>query len=86
MKYYVVKLLTNTAGQDGSKIEALYTDLTKAKVGYHQLCANLNNAADVLFAVVKILDFRGEELPGYTEIIDHRPAPTSEEITDVTEG
>lgn len=76
MKYFIIKLLTNTAGQDGSKIEALYTDKEKALVGYHQLCATLHNAADVLYAVVKIENEYGNS--EIMEIIDHRPEPEPE--------
>lgn len=71
-KYFVVKLLTNTAGQDGSKIEGVYTDASKAKVAYHNLLATLHNAPDVLYAVVQIQDDYGNVLGGtYREVVDH---------------
>lgn len=82
MKYFVLKLLTNTKGQDGSKIEAVYQDenpdiaMEQALVGYHQLCAALHNASDVLYAVVKIENEYGNS--EIMEIIDHRPVPTPE--------
>ncbi len=82
MKYFIIKLLTNTAGQDGSKIEAVYQDENpdiakeKALVSYHQLCASLHNAADVLYAVVKIENEYGNS--EIMEIIDHRPEPEPE--------
>lgn len=72
MKYYLVKLLTNTAGQDGSSID-VYTTKDAALVAYHQTLANFHNAADVLYAVVQIQTESGgvEQV----EIVDHRPEP-----------
>lgn len=72
MKYYLVKLLTNTAGQDGSSIE-VYADKDSALVAYHNVLANYHNAADVLYAVVQIQTESGgvEQV----EIVDHRPEP-----------
>lgn len=83
MKYYLVKMLTNTQEQDGSSI-AVYNNLTSAQVAYHQTLASYHNAEDVLFAVVKILDPYGNEIPGMSEIVNHIPTPTSEETVDVT--
>ena len=84
MKYFVLKLLTNTAGEDGSKIEAVYTDKEMALYGFHNLCATLHNASDVLYAVVQLLDEYGhsEEM----DIIDHRPTvvPETDESTETT--
>lgn len=82
MKYFIIKLLTNTKGEDGSKIEAVHENdnpkiaLERALVGYHQLCATLHNAADVLYAVVKIENEYGNS--EIMEIIDHRPEPEPE--------
>ena len=81
MKYYLIKLLTNTAGQDGSNV-TVYTDSEdksakdKALVAYHQTLANLHNAADVFYAVVQIQTESGgvEQV----EIVDHRPQPDPE--------
>lgn len=79
-KYYVVKFLTNTAGQDGSKIEGVYSDPSKAKVGYHNLLASLHNASDVLYAVVQIHDIYGNILGGtYREVVDHTTTPEPNE-------
>lgn len=80
MKYYIIKLLTNTAGQDGSKIEALYTDKENALWGYHSLCATLHKASDVLYAVVQLVNENGtcEEI----DVINHRPAPAPEPTPD----
>jgi hypothetical protein len=89
MKYFVLKLLTNDKGQDGSKIDALYEneDPEKAKeagkYGFHSLCATLHHASDVLYAVVQLLDEYGhsEEM----DIIDHRPAVVPEATDEPTE-
>ena len=77
MKFYLIKLLTNTDGQDGSTL-AMYDDLDAAKVAYHQILAIYHNADDVLYAVVEILDEYGRILGGYSEIVDHRPEPEPE--------
>ena len=85
-KFFLVKELTNTQGQDGSKIsiyenEDLDTAKNNAIVGYHQLLASLHNADDVLYAVVQLHDEYGNVLGGehgYKEIVDHRPKPEPE--------
>lgn len=78
MKFYLVKLLTNTQGQDASAI-AVFSDESAVKVAYHQMLAPLHNAEDVLYAVVQILDEYGRVLGGYREEVDHRHAPESTE-------
>lgn len=75
MKFYLVKLLTNTAGQDGSSVE-VYDSLEKAQVAYHNILAAFHNAADVLYAVVEILNENGDSKT--KEIVDHRPKPEPE--------
>ena len=70
-KYYLVKLLTNDKGQDGSSI-SVYGELENAQVAYHQTLASFHNAADVLYAVVEILDGYGRIVGGYSETVDHR--------------
>lgn len=72
MKYYLVKLLTNTQGQDGSGI-AVYESRNGAFIAYHQTLANFHNADDVLYAAVEILNENGVVIQ--SEIVDHRPAP-----------
>lgn len=78
MKYYVLKLLTNTAGQDASSV-AVYSDDAnksahdKAVVAYHQTLATFHNADDVLYAVVMILNEYGNV--EIKEIVDHKPTP-----------
>ena len=71
-KYYLIKLLTNTQGQDGSTI-SVYNNKNSALVAYHQTLAMFHNAPDVLYAIVKV-----ENLLGNTEImeiVDHVPVP-----------
>lgn len=75
MKFYLVKLLTNTQGQDGSSI-AVYESRNGALVAYHQTLANFHNATDVLYAAVEILNENGVVIQ--SEIVDHRPAPQPE--------
>ena len=80
MKFYLVKMLTNTAEQDGSSI-VVYSNADGAKVAYHNLLASLHNASDVLYAVVELLDEYGRVLggdSGYREEVNHRPQPESE--------
>ena len=75
MKYYLVKMLTNDKGQDGSTI-AVYSAKDSALVAYHQTLANFHNAADVLYAVVEIINENGNiEM---MEVVDHRPEPEIE--------
>lgn len=83
MKFYLVKLLTNAQGQDGSSITVYEGDdaIDRAKIAYHNTLASFHNASDVLYAVVEILDEYGRVLGGdngYREIVDHRPAPEPE--------
>ena len=75
MKYYLVKLLTNTQGQDGSSI-AVYNTKDKALVAYHQTLAAYHNAEDVLYAVVQIINENGNV--EIMEIVNHKPEPTEE--------
>lgn len=75
MKFYLVKLLTNTAGQDGSSID-VFDSLERAQVAYHQILAAYHNADDVLYAVVEILNEDGDSQ--IKEIVDHRPEPEPE--------
>lgn len=72
MKYYLVKLLTNTAGQDGSSID-VYDSKDAALVAYHQILAAYHNAADVLYAIVQIVNELGNV--EIMEIVDHKPEP-----------
>ena len=77
-KYYLIKELTNTQGQDGSTI-AKYDDLDSAIVAYHNTLASYHNAQDVLYAVVMIHDMYGRVVGGYSETVDHTtPEPDAE--------
>ena len=82
MKYYVVKLLTNTAGQDSSSISVFTDDENKtahdkALVHYHQTLATFHNADDVLYAVVEIqTEYGNVEIK---EVVNNTPAPEPEE-------
>ena len=75
MKFYLIKQLTNTAGQDGSGI-AVFDNLASAQVEYHRTLASYHNANDVLFAVVQILNEIGTSIA--KEIVDHKPQPEPE--------
>ena len=70
MKYYVVKLLTNSAGQDGSSI-TVFDNHNDALVNYHNTLASFHNAEDVLYAVVMIVNEYGNT--EIKEIVDHKP-------------
>ena len=70
MKFYLVKLLTNTAGQDAPSVDVFGT-LEAAQVDYHNILAAYHNAEDVLYAVVEILNEYGDSQ--IKEIVDHRP-------------
>lgn len=82
MKYYIVKLLTNTAGQDASSVTVFEDDENKtarekAIVSYHQTLAMYHNADDVLYAIVQLVNELGNcEI---MEKVDHKPAPEPEE-------
>jgi len=72
MKYYLVKLLTNTQGQDGSSI-AVFETKDAAIVSYHQILTAYHNAADVLYAIVQIVNEMGNA--EIMEIVNHKPEP-----------
>lgn len=74
-KYYVIKLLTNTAGQGAPSVTEFDT-YDKAIVNYHQTLATFYNAADVLYAVVEIQNELGNTT--IKEIVDHIPEPEPE--------
>ena len=71
MKYYVVKLLTNTAGQDAPSVD-VYGTIEQAKVAYHNTLAAFINAEDVLYAVIMIVNEYGNV--DIKEIVNHTPA------------
>jgi hypothetical protein len=75
MKYYVVKLLTNTAGEDASSV-TVYASENDARVAYHNTLAAFHNAEDVLYAIVQIVNEYGNCV--IMEIVDHKPTPEPE--------
>ena len=79
MKYYLVTLLINDKGQDGSTL-VKYDVLDNAIVAYHNKLAAFHNASDVRYAVVEILDEYGRIVKSYTETVIH------EENTEAIEG
>lgn len=79
MKYYVVKLLTNTQGQDASSV-TVYESENDARVEYHNTLAAYHNADDVLYAIVQIVNEYGNcEI---MEIVDHKPTPEPEPVPE----
>ena len=68
MKYYLIKMLVNTAGQDAPSID-VYTEKVDALVAYHNTLAAYHNAQDVLYAIVKIENEYGNT--EIMEIVDH---------------
>lgn len=78
MKFYLIKLLTNDKGQDGSSI-AVFDTYENALVSYHQTLATYHNAQDVLHAVVQITNYVGNVM--IMEIVDHTPEPEPEPET-----
>lgn len=75
MKYYVI-YVSNGALQ-GDKISE-WSDLSKAKSEFHNVCRTLWNAKDVIKATVKILDSQLDTVEGYTELITHEQDVTEE--------
>lgn len=77
MNYYLVKILINDKGQDGTSI-SVYTDLNSASVAYHQTLASFINAQDVRHSVVEILDTYGRVVGNFREEVNHYPEPAPE--------
>lgn len=79
MKYNVLTFVTNDQNQYAAAVNSTFDDNLKgAKVKYHQLLANFENASDVLVASVKIVDEYGNQMSGYDEVVDNRPEPEPE--------
>ena len=77
MKYAIVKTVNSNFS-----IHAEGTDLNGMKVNFHQLCATLWNAPDVLTAKVEIVDEQLNVVEDYREFIHHEqpePEPTEGE-------
>ena len=77
MNYYLIKIVINDKGQDGTSI-AVYTDLNGASVAYHQTLASFINAQDVRHSVVEILDTYGRVVGNFREEVNHYPEPEPE--------
>lgn len=75
-KWYVVKLITNMAGQDADPAGTVFKDRTQALVNYHNTLAAFHNASDVMYAVVELQSYNGNV--EMKEIVDHIPAPEPE--------
>ena len=72
MKYAIVKV---SNGNYFIEAEG-FTDLSKAKVKFHEVCQAMWNAPDVTTACVMIADENLDTVEGYKEVIRH----------EVTEG
>ena len=77
MKYAIIKVIN---GNYSVHAEG-FTDLTSAKVSYHDLCMALWNAPDVIKATVAIVDEQLDTVDMiYREYISHpHPEETTEE-------
>lgn len=69
MKYAIITCINSNFA-----VKAEYTALDKAKVGFHQQCATLWNAEDVLEAEISIVD---ENLTTVVTEHIHHDAPES---------
>ena len=77
MNYYLVKIVINDKGQDGTSIE-VYSNLNGASVAYHQTLASFINAQDVRHSGVEILDTYGRVVGNFREEVNHYPEPEPE--------
>lgn len=83
--YNVIDFITNTSDQYVANVVATYNNLSDAKVRYHQLCAALENADDVRYATVEIVNEYGNKVADFYEIIDHRVAAEPEPQEEIIE-
>jgi len=67
MKYAIIKVIN---GNYYVHAEG-FTDLSAAKVSYHNLCSSLWNAGDVQTATVMIVDENLSVIEDYREFIKH---------------
>lgn len=77
MKYYLITMITNQKGQDAPSI-AMYADLEKATIAYHNALASYHNAPDVKLATVFIVDAFGNMANGKHEIVEHESVDTTD--------
>ena len=80
--YNVIDFITNTSDQYVANVVATYNNLSDAKIRYHQLCAALENADDVRYAAIEIVNEYGNRVADSYEIIDHRVAAEPEPQED----
>lgn len=79
MNYYLIKIVINDKGQDGTSIE-VKSSLDSASIAYHQTLASFINAQDVAHAVVEILDTYGRIVGNFHEEVNHyQPEPEPNE-------
>lgn len=74
MKYAIVKVINGNYAVHAEGI----TDINAAKTSFHQLCATLWNAPDVVTAMVKIMDENLDNAEGYRDFIYHEQEQTNE--------
>jgi len=86
MKYNVMTFITNTKNEYSAKVVATFDNFKGARVKYHATAQTLNNANDVLVAVIKIVDEFGNEIQGFREVIDNTPEPETEPEQTETEN
>lgn len=75
MKYAIIKVINGNFSIHGEYNE----NLEGAKINFHNLCASLWNAQDVLDAMVKIVDNNLNTVERYMEYIYHSTPSVSEE-------
>ena len=83
--FNVINFITNTSDQYVANVVATYDNLSNAKVQYHNLCAALENADDVRYATVEIVNEYGNRVADFYEIIDHRVAAEPEPQEEIIE-
>lgn len=74
MKYAIITCINSNFA-----VKAEYSTLDSARVGFHQQCANLWNAEDVLDAEISIVD---ENLTTVVTEHIHHEATATEEVVD----
>lgn len=72
MKYAIVKVINGNYFIHAEGI----TDISRAKVTFHDVCKTLWNAADVKKATVKIVDEQLDCVEGYVDFISHEDPDT----------
>lgn len=77
MNYYLIKIVINDKGQDGTSIE-IYDNLTSAQINYHNTLASYINDPSVVHGVVEILDTYGRVVGSYRDEVNHPVEPGPE--------